>query len=1653
MTALQQILNAYRTNSQTEREKGSYFEELTVAYLRNEATYADLYKGVWLFSDWASAHPEFGINAKDTGIDLVALTRGSNEYHAIQCKCYAEDYRLQKKDIDSFFTASGQKPFAHRVIVTTTNLWSDNADASLRNQQPPVTKIDLHDLESSQIDWSQYQPNAAPVLKPKYGPRPHQQTAINAVLGGLNNADRGKLIMACGTGKTFTSLKIAEQMAGLGKRVLFLVPSLSLLSQTLTEWTQQSTTPLHSFAVCSDSDVGKKRTKDDDSVQIFAHELRHPATTQSDKLAAEMHKRHDETHMSVVFSTYHSIDVISKAQHQHGLADFDVIICDEAHRTTGSKFSGEDESSFVKVHDAEFIKASKRLYMTATPRIFGDSAKIKEEQGEVVLFSMDDEKQFGKELHTINFSEAVSRGLLCDYKVIVLTVEEAHINKRLQSLLADENNSLKVDDAAKIIGCWKALNKQDMQDDLGADTNPMKRAVAFCQVIEANASKTAKTHKVSSKQISSMFQEVVEAYQQSEEEQHRDHGTLFCEAAHIDGSMNASTKEKQINWLKADTPDNTCRILSNVRCLSEGVDVPALDSVLFLTPRNSQVDVVQSVGRVMRNAPNKKMGYVILPVVIPTGVEPHEALNDNKTYKVVWEVLQALRSHDDRFDAMINKLDLIGKDNSKMEVIAITDTVQKKDTGKKGKGSKAKGQRSIGEREATYQPQQTQLQFEVGEIERALYAKLVKKCGNRNHWELWANDIAKIANTHIDRITHIVSDEGNPKAKATFDDFANELRDDLNDSITDAEVIEMLAQHLITKPVFDALFEGFSFASHNPVSQAMQQVLEVLDEQRLDKEIDTLEQFYASVKMRAEGINNAAGKQKIVVELYDKFFRNAFPKMTERLGIVYTPVEVVDFIIHSVNDLLKQEFGQTLGSEGVHIIDPFTGTGTFVTRLLQSGLINKEQLAHKYKHEIHCNEIVLLAYYIAAINIEAVYHAIIHDENQVQTPAYEPFEGICLTDTFQLYEKDDLVSELLADNSDRRNRQKSLDIQVIMGNPPYSAGQKDENDDNANVRYEGLDNRIRETYAHESKATSTKNLMDSYIRAIRWACDRIGECGIVGFVSGSGFIEKPAMDGMRYCLSEELSSIHIINLRGDIRKNMLSKGRAKEGTNIFGSGSMTGIAISFLVKNPSHVGDCRIYYHNIGDDLQGEEKLEKLNSFGSVSGVASDSEWHLIEPDKHNDWINKRDESFDKFIRIGDKKNKSTMTLFNNYSLGLGTNRDAWCYNFSHRKVLENMQSTIEFYNEEVERHILEKPDALKGFLNTDSTKIAWSSSIVPKVEKHIKAVFSPSVLTRGLYRPFQCQWVYFDAFFNHRVGKMPQIFPTPEVDNLAITISGIGSRSGFSVIIADKLPSLDTVEKGQCFPLFLYEKAEHGGQSMQGNSGNLFEDETVNVIVHEYERKDGLSDAGLAHFQQYYNTQTISKEDVFYYVYGLLHSSDYRDRYAANLNKELPRIPCVNMIKDFWRFSQAGRDLAQLHVNYENIEKYPVTLDCGKRNIRQLSDDDYSVTKMKRPKIKVDGKSVNDNGTVIYNEYITVRDIPLEAYNYVVNGKAAIEWVIERQAVSTDKKSGIVNDANDWAVDTMENAKYPLELLQRVITVSLETMKIVNNLPMLDID
>lgn len=1621
-TPLRELLAEFRSSAQTEREKGNYFERLAVAFIKNDHGMMQEYEDAWLYSEWAAAH---NVDGRDTGIDAVAKIRGEDGFCAIQCKFYREGHRIQKADIDSFFTASGKRHFSRRLIIDTTDApWSANAEDALDNQDKPISRIGLDRLEDSPIDWAAYLLRDEVRLAPPKEIRPHQRDALDAVRAGLAKADRGKLIMACGTGKTFTGLKIAEDLAGAGKTVLFLVPSLALMSQTIREWTIDTATQLRAFAVCSDVQVGKRRKSNSDVAEIETHDLDYPATTNAAKLAQKASRPADDR-MTVVFSTYQSIQVISDAQRLHGLPEFDLIICDEAHRTTGATLEGDEESNFVKIHFQDFIAGKKRLYMTATPRVFGDTVKAKANEVSAKLYDMNNDDWYGETLFARGFGWAVENGLLTDYKVLVLAVDEGMVSGGVQNRLADGTSELKLDDATKIIGCYKALTKHGLKDELLTDPQPMKRALAFCKDI------------ATSKLVQNEFAAVIDEYLASDEgkEAEGDAKPLECQLEHVDGTFNAKARNRLLDWLKEEHGDHACRILTNARCLSEGVDVPALDAILFMHPRKSQIDVVQSVGRVMRRATGKNMGYVILPIGVPAGVTPEEALNDNERYRVVWQILNALRSHDERFDAMINKADLGVDISDHIEVIAVSNKLPTKTDKKGGKANIGHGSaaddddREQGDIKPA-DPAQTAFFFD--EFSKAIMAKIVKKCGRRDYWDRWATDIAEIAQTHITRITALVAKPNTPERTA-FEVFLAEIRDDLNDSIGEGEAIEMLAQHIITRPVFEALFDGYSFAQNNPVSKAMQSVLEALDEHSLEKEAESLKKFYESVKRRAAGIDKADAKQKIIVELYDKFFRNAFPKMTERLGIVYTPVEVVDFIIHSVNEVLQSEFGQTLGSKGVHILDPFTGTGTFITRLLQSGLIKPEELEHKYRHEIHANEIVLLAYYIAAINIEAAYHGVAGGD-------YVPFEGICLTDTFQLYEQErDLISDLMADNSNRRTRQKELDIRVIVGNPPYSVGQKSENDNADNLVYRNLDARIRETYAAKSTAKLAKGLYDSYVRAIRWASDRIGDAGVIGFISGSGFVDKPAMDGLRQCLVEEFSNIHVINLRGDIRKNMLSKGRAREGQNIFGSGSMTGIAVTLFVKNPNASAHGKIYYHDIGNDLSTRDKLSNISACKSLAGITSSSGWAEIDPDEHGDWLRQRDKSFEAFIAIGDKSGVETK-IFGNFSLGVVTNRDAWTYNPSPDALTLNMRAMIDFYEQELERfdaayvanNRKDRDAAIDRFINPDPTKISWTRALKSDLAKGKHFAFDESCLTKSLYRPFTRQWLYFNRTFNEMVYQMPRIFPDQTSDNRTICVSGIGARSGVSALMSNALPNLDLIEKGQCFPRYLYEPAE---------AGTLFAGRRTGV-----EQRDAITDEGLAHFQAAYPSEVITKDDLFYYVYGLLHSEEYRDRYADNLSKQLPRIPAVKKAADFWAFVEAGRKLGDLHCDYETVEPYPVTIAQGDLRLANIPDPErfYRVEQM-----KFAGKRPNlDKTTVIYNANITMTGIPLEAYDYVVNGKPALEWVIERQCVKTDKASGIVNDANRYAIETVGDPAYPLKLFQRVITVSLETMKIVRGLP-----
>ena len=1311
------------------------------------------------------------------------------------------------------------------------------------------------------------------------------------------------------------------------------------------------------MAVTSDRDASRGT---DGTEDIKASDIGYPATTSSKKILQNWHDFESlpkQTDMLVVFSTYQSIEVIGEAQ-KEGFPEFDFIISDEAHRTTGAHEAAKEASAFSKVHSNNNVKGLKRMYQTATPKIYGESAKKNAKDKSILLSSMDDESKYGEVFFRMGFGQAVSRDILTDYKVMVLAVDEAAIQKDMQRTLADPENGLNIDDVGRIVGIWNGMMRRNGYKNpiknSPYDGAPLERAIAFTRTIEE------------SKKVSSQFEEVVNEYISEAIEDESIHLSM----RHADGKMNALQKGEILDWLAdPNKPADEARIVSNVRFLTEGIDIPTLDAVIFLSPKKSQVDIVQAVGRIMRKAEGKDYGYIILPIVIPTGEKPETILDNNKNYETVWQVINALRSVDERFEAMIDKLNMAKP--KQLKVIGVGSSPDQ-----------------VNDQDKTIEntPVQTELEFEWDKFEGAIFGKIVQKVGDRKYLENWSKDVAKIAERQINWIKNKLSDKKDP-ISLEFKKFVSSLQHNINESINENQAAEMLSQHLITKPIFEALFAEYSFVNQNPVSRAMESIVSELEKAGFTKEQENLEPLYESVRMRAEGIEKAEDKQKIIVTLYDKFFKTAFKSTTERLGIVFTPIEVVDFIVHSVDDVLKKHFGKSLASKDVHILDPFTGTGTFIVRTLtylkeqmDAGEISLSDITRKFMKELHANEIVLLSYYIAAINIEATF-----DEINGEEEGYVPFEGIVLTDTFESTETEEtLDDDYFGTNDERLKRQQEVPITAIIGNPPYSKGQSNENDNNKNIEYPRLFKSIADSYVKNSKTTSVLGMYDSYVLSIRWASNRLNDKGVIGFVSNGSYIDSQSADGLRYSLYNEFNHLYIFNLRGDARTS--GEQRRKEAGNIFGGGSRTPIAVSILVKDGSDHHE--VHYHDVGDYLNREQKLSVLTEAKTIENI----EWTTIRLDKNNDWVNQRDSNYESYRALADEDN----AYFGLKDIGVATNRDAWVYNFTKNHLTDNVQRMISNYNIEVDKlkDIAEKLNdkTVVPFITSDETKISWSRSLKQRAARKEKSKFDSESVMISMYRPFTKKYLYRNRFLNENVRKTYQTFPDKNSKNLLINISGQGDKADFATLISEYLSDMHVIGgQARNLPRFTYE------------TDGMFAGRTDNIV----------------------------SDDEFYYVYGVLHSSAYRKRYANDLKKDLPRIP---LLKNKDKYVEIGRKLSDLHLNYEN---QPIWDGIEV----EISQPDYRVKKMKHPK-----KGVLD--TIIYNESITIKNIPERAYEYVVNGRPAIEWIIDQYQVKTDKKSGITDDPNEFS----DNPKYILNLLLSVITVSMRTLELIEELPEFEI-
>lgn len=1593
------ILAELKTKGGNKSGYGTLFEHFCKKVLLVSPFFADDIANVW---NWNEFPGNGGLH--DNGIDLVALTK-SGDFWAIQCKFYDRDSQVTKAGVDSFLAASLRSfvfngktyNFSERFVFSTTDNVSQNSSGLYVLFGP-------ENLFQCGIDWEHFSLEELDNMQAldKKSPKEHQSIAIEKVLNGFKSNNRGRLIMACGTGKTFTSLKIVEgyvdSLEGDKTRnVLYLVPSIPLLSQTIMEWKTQLSIQgqCNMFGICSDETAGQdKRSKQRDEILV---QMPIPATTDAQRIKEEL-SSNNFVRINFFFSTYQSIDVVKNVQDECGIV-FDIVVCDEAHRTIGAyKESDEDISCFVKIHDEKFIKADKRLYMTATEKIYSSNAKTDAEEGGWKVYSMDDEKIYGPEFYYLSFGDAVTKQLLTDYRLLVLNIRKSDV----ANLRLPESSFANLDDASRIIGALTALSKippEGNPDEFVQDPNPMKRVVAFCSTIaQADAIAQSFNHLADKKCLG--------------EEYMIDQGFVLPKAKLITGQDNTKEKNKKLNWLRDEIKDGECRILTNARCLSEGVDVPSLDSVVFMAKKRSQVDIIQAVGRVMRkfgSGTEKKYGYIVIPVVISDEKLTDKTLSASEDYKVVWQVVQALRSHDERLDTEINKVGVTG--NLPASICVLNTFIPP--ISRKGKiAGSLKRERDEGfdtddviASTADYVVR-IPTDEELKENEKVFSAQLVKHCGNRLYWEDWSKNIGDVTNNIALKIKTQIDDS--EKAKREFEKFKSGIIKLINPSISDQDCINMLAEHMVTLPVLKALFNNNDLIEQNSITRIMQNMISKLS--NLEKETDELEPFYESVRRTVEGVQTSEGRQEIIRKLFEKFFQYALPSSAEKFGIVYTPIEIVDFIVNSVADAMKQYFSETLSDKGVKIIDPFTGTGTFVVRLIDkiySQANNKEELRYKFENDVWCNEIMLLAYYIALINIEDTFSKLYGE--------MVSFKHAVLTDTFETSEKKKSISVFPDADFERAKKiveeEEKQDIRIVIANPPYSVGQRSANDNNANDMYESIDARIKETYAKDVSANNLNSLYDSYVKSFRWASDRLNKNGIISFVSNGSYVDNVAFSGFRRELVKEFNHIYVFNLRGNQRtQGELSR---KEGGKIFGSGSRNTICIILLVKKEDEPFDGFIHYKDIGDYLTREQKLEIISNFGSFKGV----DWEIIEPDKNSDWINKKNENYEKFLLIGGKKDKDAASVFGvNYCLGLNSSRDAWLYNFNIDDLISNNYRLIDNYNSEVDRifkgpagETSEKRIArLKSERSYDPTKYNWSSKLDTLFFNGTK-LDKKYTLRKIMRRPFCMYNMFYHDKLVHRGAGWREAFPE-DYGNLSICVSGIGTKKGFSCLMSNVIQDYQLEFNSQCYPLCWFDK--------DSNEISLFDGDDYSI-----------NDDALNRFITAYNNPNITKEDIFYYIYGLFHSKQFVEKYQNDLVKELPRIPFVD---GFDKYVLVGKKLADLHVNYEKAPAY-----SGVKITKK--SEDYTVNKMRF-------LSKDRTDTIIYNDFIKIEKIPEKAFQYVVNGRCPIEWILDQYQYTVDSDSGIVWNPNDY--DKNKKGKYVFDLLLSIINVCVKTTEIIEELP-----
>lgn len=1217
--------------------------------------------------------------------------------------------------------------------------------------------------------------------------------------------------------------------------------------------------------------------------------------------------------------------------------------------------------------------------MTATPKVYSESSKAKAKENDNVIYSMDDEEIFGEEIYTLNFSKAIALDLLTDYKVIILAVRKENlsgvtnsVNKKIKELKAEgtklDKKLINNEFVCKIVGTHKGLAKQDLivLDDENKedhnlqnqyDTAPSQRAINFCKSINT------------SKNIKDSFETIMECY--DEELKKKSFKNLKISIDHIDGTMNCKDRLEKLENLNTFKP-NTCKVLSNARCLSEGVDVPALDSIVFFDGKSAMVDIIQAVGRVMRKAKHKKRGYIILPIALEESeIENLDEAVNNTNFKNIWKVIKALRSHDPSLvdeATFKEKIKIFGSDdgNNRNDEKTLFDAILLQD------------------------------------LADAMYNVMPTKLGDRNYWENFTKKTGNIARTLNNRLKMIF--EKNPEF---FHGFLDSLRENIHANIREDEALDMITSHIITKPIFDALF-GDNIK--NPIAKALDKMVQKLSTLGLEGETKDLKNLYESVKTEAAHAKSQKSQQELIKNLYNTFFKEAFRKQSEKLGIVYTPIEVVDFILRATNGILKKHFNTDFNDSNITIFDPFTGTGSFIARLLskENALISNEALKEKFQKNLFAFDIVLLSYYIALINITQA--------AQNRDSSLKNFKNIALTDSLDYLEEKTNKGALplyedLKENKDIKDTLADQNIRVIIGNPPYSAGSKSENDNNQNLSHPKLEKEVYEKYGKNSTSRNVgQTTRDTLVQSIRMASDVVKDKGVIGFVVNGGFIDSKSADGFRKCVAKEFSHLYVLNLRGNARTS--GENRKKEGDGIFDSGSRATIAIVFFVKD-KNASNHTIFYYEVGDYLKREEKLHKLASFENLDFVP----FEKITPNAKGDWINQREDAFDKLIPLKRNKTLQNDSIFDINSSGVASGRDPWVYNFSPNILTQSVQKCIDTYNADLKRFnevfreaFKQRAKGVKSAelykqlndkeITTDKTKIAWTDGLKNKLIKNKNLQESSEKHIRlAMYRPFNKQWLYWDKDWINRQGQFSKIFPDKDAQNVVIN-TGVGNGKDFSALVSDAITDNHFIGDTQAYPLYYYDDLGNRHYAISGYALNLF--------------------------RRHYQDDSIVEEEIFYYIYAILHHKGYLEKYKNSLAKEAPRIA---LSEDFKELSMLGKELGELHLNYESGEmhtsvKYTTLMNAEVEGY-------YDVEKMTKK-----------GDCILYNQNIAITKIPKRAFEYVVNGKSAIDWVIERYQKTMDKDSLIENNPNDYA-----GGKYVFELLCRVITLSVKSVDLIEKI------